>query len=93
MLVQDNTPPVITATGTTLTLGCNPTAALINAALGTATATDNCSSVTPTPSDGSIAALTADKYLDELAESVPPEQAERDAEDPSSWRTSYVGTP
>src|SRR5262249_5004872 len=44
----------ITATGTTLTLGCNPTADQINAALGTATATDKCGPVTPTPSDGTV---------------------------------------
>jgi hypothetical protein len=43
---KDNTAPVITATGTNLTLGCNPAAAAIEAALGTATATDNCG--TPT---------------------------------------------
>ena len=39
---SDLTPPVITPTGTTNTLACNPTAAEINAALGTATATDVC---------------------------------------------------
>ena len=37
---------MITATGTTNTLACNPTAAEINAALGTATATDVCGPVT-----------------------------------------------
>src|SRR5439155_5977975 len=52
--VNDNTAPVITATGTTLALGCNPTPAQINAALGTATATDNCSSVTPNASDSAV---------------------------------------
>ena len=46
--VEDHIAPVIVATGTTLTLGCNPTAADINAALGTATATDNCSVGAPT---------------------------------------------
>src|SRR5206468_3598686 len=51
---EDTTPPVITATGTTLTLGCNPTAADIEAALGTATASDDCGPVTPTPSDSVI---------------------------------------
>src|SRR5207247_6402170 len=50
----DTTPPVITATGTTLTLGCNPSASDINAALGTATATDNCGPVTPTFTDGTV---------------------------------------
>jgi L-cystine uptake protein TcyP (sodium:dicarboxylate symporter family) len=43
---SDVTPPVITPTGTTNTLGCNPTAADITAALGTATATDGCGAVT-----------------------------------------------
>src|SRR5206468_8045718 len=37
---ENSTGPVITPTGTTLTLGCNPDAATINAALGTATATE-----------------------------------------------------
>jgi hypothetical protein len=50
----DTEVPVITATGTTLTLGCNPSAADINAALGTATATDNCSVGTPTATDGAV---------------------------------------
>src|SRR5438046_1343826 len=46
--------PVITATGTTLALGCNPSASDINAALGTATATDNCTVGTPTASDSAV---------------------------------------
>src|SRR5205085_492990 len=50
----DTIAPVIVATGTTLTLGCNPTTAAINAALGTATATDNCGPVTPTSTDGLV---------------------------------------
>ncbi|MFV8337531.1 T9SS type A sorting domain-containing protein, partial [Flavobacterium sp. RSP29] len=52
----DTEKPVITATGTPAngTLGCNPTAALITAALGTATATDNCGVVTPTFTDGAV---------------------------------------
>src|SRR5436309_639405 len=41
-------------TGTTLTLGCNPTAPQIDAALGTATATDNCTVGTPTASDSAV---------------------------------------
>src|SRR5438309_2373434 len=45
---------VITASGTTLTLGCNPTAAAMDAALGTATATDTCSAVTPAASDSAV---------------------------------------
>ncbi len=54
VVVADTQAPVITATGTTLTLGCNPTPTQIDNALGTATATDNCSSVTPTPSDSGV---------------------------------------
>ncbi len=50
----DITPPTITPTGTTLTLSCNPSASQINAALGTATATDNCGAVTPTPADSTV---------------------------------------
>jgi hypothetical protein len=52
----DTTPPVITATGTPSdgTLGCNPTAAQIEAALGTATAADDCGNVTPTASTGNL---------------------------------------
>ncbi|MBF2709926.1 hypothetical protein, partial [Flavobacterium soyangense] len=46
----DTEKPVITATGTPANgiLGCNPTTEAIGAALGTATATDNCGSVSPT---------------------------------------------
>src|SRR5439155_22932490 len=51
---MDTQAPVISATGTTLTLGCNPTADQINAALGTATATDNCGVGTPTATTGSL---------------------------------------
>ena len=51
----DNTAPVITTGGTTNTLGCNPSAGDITAALGTATASDNCGSATlSAPSDGTI---------------------------------------
>jgi hypothetical protein len=39
---SDLIPPVITATGTATSLGCNPSASDITAALGTATATDAC---------------------------------------------------
>lgn len=39
--------------------------------------------------DGSIAALTADKYLDDLAHGMPPERAEEDATDPANWAESY----
>ena len=51
---SDTQKPVITATGDDDPLGCNPTAAKIEAALGSATATDNCSVGTPTASDGPI---------------------------------------
>jgi hypothetical protein len=51
---EDTQAPVITATGTTLNLGCNPTDAQIEAALGSATATDNCGSVTPTPATSTV---------------------------------------
>ncbi|MGE5106441.1 MAG: hypothetical protein ACM3H8_02780, partial [Sphingobacteriales bacterium] len=54
----DHTAPDVTATGTTLTLGCNPSADEINAALGSGTATDLCDGaldVTVTNSD-----ITAD---------------------------------
>jgi thioredoxin reductase (NADPH) len=40
-------------------------------------------------SDGSIAALSADKYLDGLAEELSPEEAERLAESPENWEDSY----
>ncbi|MBF2710046.1 T9SS type A sorting domain-containing protein, partial [Flavobacterium soyangense] len=52
----DTEKPVIIATGTPANgiLGCNPTTEAIGAALGTATATDNCGSVSPTFVDGTI---------------------------------------
>ncbi|MFV8343373.1 hypothetical protein ACNQGN_13285, partial [Flavobacterium sp. XS2P39] len=55
-VAEDEIIPIITATGTPIngTLGCNPTADAIGAALGTATATDNCGAVTPTFADGTI---------------------------------------
>jgi thioredoxin reductase (NADPH) len=40
-------------------------------------------------SDGSVAALSADKYLDYLAEELSPEEAERLAEEPENWEGSY----
>src|SRR5215510_5788008 len=51
---SDNTPPVITTGGTTLSLACNPVASDINNALGTATATDACGTPTVTTSDGTV---------------------------------------
>src|SRR5205807_1336450 len=50
----DSIAPLITATGTTLTLGCSPSATAIDSALGHATATDNCGPVTPTPTTGTM---------------------------------------
>jgi gliding motility-associated-like protein len=52
--VVDTTAPLITASGTTLNAGCNPTAAQINAALGTASATDNCGTPVVSNSDGTV---------------------------------------
>jgi hypothetical protein len=51
---SDNTGPTITTGGTTTSLGCNPVASDINGALGTASATDACSTPTTTPVDGPI---------------------------------------
>lgn len=39
--------------------------------------------------DGSIAALTADKYLDDLAHGMTPEQAEALATSTATWEDSY----
>jgi hypothetical protein len=39
--------------------------------------------------DGSIAALTADKYLDNLEADMSGVQAERNAEEPARWETAY----
>src|SRR5206468_11417798 len=50
----DVTAPTITATGNDTPLGCNPTPAAINAALGTATATDACGTPTVTSTDGAV---------------------------------------
>src|SRR5207244_6614384 len=50
----DTTGPTITPSGTTLTLGCNPSLAQIDAALGTATATDTCSTATVTSEDSTV---------------------------------------
>ncbi|HEU5166639.1 MAG TPA: hypothetical protein VFU29_13910, partial [Chitinophagaceae bacterium] len=52
--VSVNIPPFITASGTTLTLGCNPSSSDINAALGSATATDACGTPTVTQIDGAV---------------------------------------
>src|SRR6266487_2720896 len=50
----DATPPTITATGNNSPLGCNPSTAAIDAALGSATATDACSTATLTSSTGDV---------------------------------------
>src|SRR4030095_9863240 len=52
--VVDLTAPVLTTGGTATTLGCNPSAGDINNALGTATATDGCSTPTLSSSDGTV---------------------------------------
>ncbi|MFM7727963.1 MAG: hypothetical protein ACKO7B_14780, partial [Flavobacteriales bacterium] len=56
--VNDNIAPVVTATGSVANnsnLGCNPSAAAIDAALGSATAVDNCSgSVNVVATDGAV---------------------------------------
>src|SRR5678815_1221082 len=54
LLSIDLTPPVITASGTALSLGCNPSVPEISGALGSASATDNCGSPTLTQSNGPI---------------------------------------
>ena len=52
---QDQTRPLISASGTANTLGCNPASSDIDAALGSASATDNCTgSPTITASDGAV---------------------------------------
>ncbi|TMI67965.1 MAG: hypothetical protein E6H09_23490, partial [Bacteroidetes bacterium] len=51
---SDNTAPVLTATGGSLSLGCNPTTGDINGALGSASATDACGTPTVSSSDGSV---------------------------------------
>jgi len=53
-LCSDRTPAVITSGGNQLALGCNPSASDINAALGTASASDNCVTPTLTSSDGTV---------------------------------------
>ena len=39
--------------------------------------------------DGSIAALTADKYLSDLEEGMEPDMAEAAATNPATWKGSY----
>src|SRR4030095_638533 len=50
----DNIAPILTATGNNTPLGCNPTGAAIDAALGSATASDACGTPTVTSSDGAV---------------------------------------
>src|SRR5436190_1165547 len=52
--VVDVTAPVISATGGSLSLGCNPTQGDINGALGSASATDACGTPTVSSSDGGV---------------------------------------
>src|SRR6186713_655104 len=59
--IADLTPPVLTTGGTATTLGCNPTAADINAALGTASASDACGTPTVNSSDGTVASNGCDR--------------------------------
>jgi hypothetical protein len=58
---EDVTFPSITATGTTTNLGCNPSAADIDAALGTATGTDGCAPPTVTFSDATVIVSGCDR--------------------------------
>jgi hypothetical protein len=60
--ISDLTPPVITTGGTTTTLGCNPTVADINAALGTASASDACGTPTVTSLDGAVTSNGCDVH-------------------------------
>lgn len=53
-LCGDRVVPFVSATGTSLALGCNPSASAIEAALGSASATDNCVTPTLTSSDGTV---------------------------------------
>src|SRR6187397_1260826 len=59
--IADLTPPVLTTGGTTTTLGCNPSASDINAALGTASASDACGIPTVNSSDGTVASNGCDR--------------------------------
>src|SRR5205823_1120351 len=56
---EDATPPLIVPSGTTLTLGCNPTTSAIAAALGSATYTDNCGPTTATALAGVDGSVTS----------------------------------
>src|SRR4029453_6170860 len=51
---SDLTPPTFTGAYSAVTMGCNPLASDIDAALGSATATDACSSTTITFTDGAV---------------------------------------
>jgi IPT/TIG domain/Secretion system C-terminal sorting domain len=53
-LLIDKTPPVVMVTGPVVNLGCNPSASAIAAALGSASASDNCGTPTLTQSDGAV---------------------------------------
>jgi hypothetical protein len=53
-LLIDKTAPVVIVTGPVVNLGCNPSAGTIAAALGSASASDNCGTPTLTQSDGPV---------------------------------------
>jgi hypothetical protein len=53
-LLIDKTPPVVIVTGPVINLGCNPSGGAIAAALGSASASDNCGTPTLTQSDGPV---------------------------------------
>ncbi len=55
--IVDHVLPGITTTGTTDNLGCNPSSGDIDAALGSAFASDNCSPVSATVADGAIQSI------------------------------------
>ena len=55
---EDVTIPVIVPTGSALALGCNPTVAQIEAALGTATVTEACSTILPTVMTSTVSSPT-----------------------------------
>src|SRR6185295_14226762 len=59
--IADVTPPVLTTGGTSTSLGCNPSTGDINNALGTATATDGCSTPTVSSTDGSVVSNDCDR--------------------------------
>ena len=59
---RDVTAPVITIAAFTPITICNPTPALVSAAFGNATATDNCGAVTPTGVEGAETLVSGCTY-------------------------------